>query len=334
MIDGGSGLVFEILPDVLASGRDTDSYGRSSSPYTSLASTTSGNISVELGNHNIPYRSSGMYVSFTPVPAVPPENYIVWIDYDGKSQIIWVYVDKGNKPKPAEATLPALNISGIFTWNSIYGCYFGLFASKDRRMPSGQPVIYSWSLTVDRLSKPIATAPRGIGRGWFVAIVVSSVLVVAVAGMVLFFRISIAAVARGLASRYQALKMKLKLSRALRRLPGVPREFKYTDVKKATRNFHESLRLGRGGFGAVYKGTVTIAISTSTGHGEDGPRQRRCVDVAVKKFTRKDCGYEDFLAEVAVINRLRHKNIVPLIGTLHLVHLLRFQFIVVGTHQS
>ncbi|KAL6885506.1 hypothetical protein ACP4OV_010285 [Aristida adscensionis] len=328
--DGGGGLVFGIVPVLLAidhtghmhyilPGRRSNRNYRAT--YESLASTTTGNISVEVGkdkNLNI-YTSSGMYVSITPAPTTqdaPPVNYTVWIDYDGRSQIVWVYVDKGNMPpKPAEATLGALSIGGIFRWDYSRS-YFGLFASKDRRLPSCQPVIYSWNLTVDRLSKTMAISARGrIRRGRFVAIVVSSVLVAAVAAIGLFFRRSIAAAARGMVSRYQALQMKMKLSRALRQLPGVPREFKYADVKKATRNFHESMRLGRGGFGAVYRGTVMISTTTTTGDGEDGPRQRRFVDVAVKKFTRKeDRGYEDFLAEVAVINRLRHKNIVPLIG--------------------
>lgn len=40
------------------------------------------------------------------------------------------------------------------------------------------------------------------------------------------------------------------------------------------------------------------------------------MEVAVKKFTRNDDRrFDDFLEEVSVINRLRHKNIVPLIGT-------------------
>nr|CAB3490587.1 unnamed protein product [Digitaria exilis]CAB3492272.1 unnamed protein product [Digitaria exilis]CAB3503934.1 unnamed protein product [Digitaria exilis] len=40
------------------------------------------------------------------------------------------------------------------------------------------------------------------------------------------------------------------------------------------------------------------------------------MDVAVKKFTQEveDQRYNDFLAEVSIINRLRHKNIVPLVG--------------------
>jgi interleukin-1 receptor-associated kinase 1 len=40
------------------------------------------------------------------------------------------------------------------------------------------------------------------------------------------------------------------------------------------------------------------------------------MDVAVKRFTREvqNRRYGDFLAEVSIINRLRHKNIVPLFG--------------------
>ena len=40
------------------------------------------------------------------------------------------------------------------------------------------------------------------------------------------------------------------------------------------------------------------------------------MDIAVKRFTRdvRNRRYDDFLAEVSIINRLRHKNIVPLIG--------------------
>jgi interleukin-1 receptor-associated kinase 1 len=42
----------------------------------------------------------------------------------------------------------------------------------------------------------------------------------------------------------------------------------------------------------------------------------RPMDVAVKRFTRdvQNHRYDDFLAEVSIINRLRHKNIVPLMG--------------------
>ena len=50
------------------------------------------------------------------------------------------------------------------------------------------------------------------------------------------------------------------------------------------------------------------------------------MDVAVKKFMREveDRRYSDFLAEVSIINRLRHKNIVPLIGEFSLYCLDQF----------
>uniref|UniRef100_A0A8R7UN91 Serine-threonine/tyrosine-protein kinase catalytic domain-containing protein n=1 Tax=Triticum urartu TaxID=4572 RepID=A0A8R7UN91_TRIUA len=40
------------------------------------------------------------------------------------------------------------------------------------------------------------------------------------------------------------------------------------------------------------------------------------MDMAIKRFTRdvQNRRYDDFFAEVSIINRLRHKNIVPLIG--------------------
>ncbi|VAH80028.1 unnamed protein product [Triticum turgidum subsp. durum] len=60
-----------------------------------------------------------------------------------------------------------------------------------------------------------------------------------------------------------------------------------------------------GTFGSVYRCRLPAALETG----------RPEMEVAVKKFTRNDDRrFDDFLDEVSVINRLRHKNIVPLIG--------------------
>uniref|UniRef100_M8BID9 Lectin-domain containing receptor kinase A4.3 n=1 Tax=Aegilops tauschii TaxID=37682 RepID=M8BID9_AEGTA len=86
----------------------------------------------------------------------------------------------------------------------------------------------------------------------------------------------------------------------------MPREFSYEMLRKATKNFDERLRLGKGGYGVVYKGTLPADA-------EQG--QTEPTEVAVKKFIRDDARcVEDFVKEVDIINRLRHKNIVPLIG--------------------
>jgi len=87
----------------------------------------------------------------------------------------------------------------------------------------------------------------------------------------------------------------------LQSLPGTPREFSFKDLKKATNNFDDKHKLGQGGFGVVYKGVLL----------------KENLEVAVKKFSRDNLkGEGDFLAELTIINRLRHKHLVRLLGKL------------------
>nr|CAD1823775.1 unnamed protein product [Ananas comosus var. bracteatus] len=73
------------------------------------------------------------------------------------------------------------------------------------------------------------------------------------------------------------------------------RRFTYRELKEATGKFKEEL--GRGGAGAVYRGVL-----------ED----KRVV--AVKKLTDVSQGEEEFWAEVSVIGRINHMNLVRLWG--------------------
>lgn len=71
-----------------------------------------------------------------------------------------------------------------------------------------------------------------------------------------------------------------------------------SDIEKATDNFDASRILGEGGFGLVYSGVL-----------EDG------TEVAVKVLKRDDQqGGREFLAEVEMLSRLHHRNLVKLIG--------------------
>ncbi|KAK7294343.1 hypothetical protein RJT34_17232 [Clitoria ternatea] len=79
---------------------------------------------------------------------------------------------------------------------------------------------------------------------------------------------------------------------------GSAKIFTLDDLEKATTNFDSSRILGEGGFGLVYKGTLN-----------DGR------DVAVKILKRDDQhGGREFLAEVEMLSRLHHRNLVTLIG--------------------
>ncbi|KAI3524187.1 hypothetical protein L1887_02839 [Cichorium endivia] len=75
--------------------------------------------------------------------------------------------------------------------------------------------------------------------------------------------------------------------------------FKFQALKKATKNFHESNFLGKGGFGPVYLGKL-----------QDGRL------VAIKKLSleKSQQGDEEFLAEVKMITSIQHKNLVRLLG--------------------
>ncbi|XP_013732239.1 receptor-like serine/threonine-protein kinase ALE2 isoform X3 [Brassica napus] len=74
--------------------------------------------------------------------------------------------------------------------------------------------------------------------------------------------------------------------------------FTASEIVKATNNFAESRVLGEGGFGKVYEGLF-----------DDGTK------VAVKVLKRDDQqGGREFLAEVEMLSRLHHRNLVNLIG--------------------
>ncbi|KAK9282381.1 hypothetical protein L1049_005298 [Liquidambar formosana] len=74
--------------------------------------------------------------------------------------------------------------------------------------------------------------------------------------------------------------------------------FSLAELEKATEKFSSKRILGEGGFGRVYHGTM-----------EDG------TEVAVKLLTRDNQnGDREFIAEVEMLSRLHHRNLVKLIG--------------------
>ncbi|PRQ31172.1 putative protein kinase RLK-Pelle-L-LEC family [Rosa chinensis] len=81
-----------------------------------------------------------------------------------------------------------------------------------------------------------------------------------------------------------------------------PRKFSYNELALATNNFVQEAKLGEGGFGGVYKGFIKDMNSY----------------VAVKKISRgSKQGTKEYAAEVSIISRLRHRNLVQLIGWCH-----------------
>uniref|UniRef100_A0A0E0FDZ0 Gnk2-homologous domain-containing protein n=1 Tax=Oryza meridionalis TaxID=40149 RepID=A0A0E0FDZ0_9ORYZ len=80
---------------------------------------------------------------------------------------------------------------------------------------------------------------------------------------------------------------------------GGPRRFSYGELAAATNDFSDDRKLGEGGVGSVYRGFL----------------EGLNLHVAVKRISRSSQqGWKEFVSEVRIISRLRHRNLVLLIG--------------------
>ncbi|CAN1282704.1 L-type lectin-domain containing receptor kinase SIT2 [Linum perenne] len=78
-----------------------------------------------------------------------------------------------------------------------------------------------------------------------------------------------------------------------------PQRFSYKNLYLATRGFKEKHFLGVGGFGKVYKGVLP----------------KSGMEIAVKRVNHDSRqGMKEFVAEIVSIGRLRHRNLVQLLG--------------------
>jgi len=80
------------------------------------------------------------------------------------------------------------------------------------------------------------------------------------------------------------------------------KRFSFKKLARATNNFNDEEKLGQGGFGEVYKGFLQDSNSF----------------VAVKRVSKQSKqGIKEYASEVKIISRLRHRNLVQLIGWCH-----------------
>ncbi|XP_072967992.1 U-box domain-containing protein 33-like [Typha angustifolia] len=91
-------------------------------------------------------------------------------------------------------------------------------------------------------------------------------------------------------------------------------EFSYSELEEATNNFNESLKIGEGGYGSVYKGLLghrTVAIKLLNPQGMQGKTE--------------------FHKEMDVLSKVRHPNLVTLIGACPEAWALVYEFLPNGS---
>ncbi|XP_059070669.1 L-type lectin-domain containing receptor kinase IX.1-like [Cryptomeria japonica] len=149
---------------------------------------------------------------------------------------------------------------------------------------------YSWDINTQPESPPFQTNKRRNDVLLFVTACVA-MLVTTMVGLALLL-------ARWLRGNTNKLK-----SRELDKhfAPG-PRKFSYAVLRSATNNFSNDQMLGKGGFGQVYKGFLSASKEI----------------VAVKKLSQgSKQGQKEYISEVSIISKLRHRNLVQLHGWCH-----------------
>ncbi|KAI8536693.1 hypothetical protein RHMOL_Rhmol10G0276400 [Rhododendron molle] len=213
----------------------------------------------------------------------------LWIEYDGINKFIAVYMAQQElktdpqPPRPANPILASyLELRGVVSQNS----YFGFSASTGNNSAELNCVL-RWYMTVEYYPDE-----KWVKIGLIVGIPTVLVLLTALVVLVYYFR-----------KRWLWQRTDRQMSGKVKSMPGMPREYQYRELQKATNNFNETRKLGQGGYGVVYKGVLA---------------NQKGLEVAVKMFSRESLkGQDDFFQELTIINQLRHKYLVPLQGWCH-----------------
>ncbi|KAI3473195.1 hypothetical protein Pfo_030487 [Paulownia fortunei] len=211
----------------------------------------------------------------------------VWIEYDGVSELLNVTLAPLDAGKPSIPLLTLrYDLSPII--NQIM--YVGF---------SSAPLLTShyvlgWSFNINGMAQPLDLSklpkiPR-VGPKKQSKILTVGLPVIFVALLLL-----------GIFSVAYYARRKWKFAEVLEgwELDYIPHRFIYKDLYIATKGFKDKELLGTGGFGKVYRGVM--------------PKSK--IEVAVKRVSHESRqGMKEFVAEIVSIGRLRHRNLVPLLG--------------------
>lgn len=245
------------------------------------------------GLKSVESKTAGYYASnsvkFNNITLASGQPMQAWVDYDGVAKQINVTLAPMNVVKPNAPLLSSFyDLSPILNETMYIG-----FSGSTGSVVSTQYVL-GWSfrmngitqgLDLARLPKLPRVGPKKQSKFLLIALPLISAVIVVIA-----FSVSIYYVGRK--RRFAELLEDWELEYG-------PHRFKYKDLYSATKGFANKELLGCGGFGRVYRGV----LPTSS------------IEIAVKRVSHESKqGLREFVAEIVSIGRLRHRNLVPLLG--------------------
>ncbi|XP_048325071.2 L-type lectin-domain containing receptor kinase SIT1-like [Ziziphus jujuba] len=212
----------------------------------------------------------------------------LWIDYDAAQKILNVTIAPVRRTKPNRPLLSTpIDLSQILLENM----YIGFSASTGAIASEHYVLGWSFNKTGPAQSLEISKLPRlpphkksrqKPSNIIIISPIAATVVLVMVIGAVYTIR----------RKKYEELREDWETEYG-------PQRFSYKNLYIATKGFKETELLGAGGFGKVYRGTLPTSD----------------VQVAVKRVSHDSKqGMKEFVAEIASMRRLRHRNLVQLLG--------------------
>ncbi|KAJ0017958.1 hypothetical protein Pint_10561 [Pistacia integerrima] len=219
------------------------------------------------------------------------KNYQVWIDYADSLINVTMAVAGTERPKRPLLNV-SLNLSDVFEDQM----YVGFTASTGQLVESHKILAWSFSNTNFSLSEKLITnglpsfdLPRTpfFQSKWFIAgATVGSFFVVVSCVLFSLFLIK---------RRRRIARERAEME--VWELEYWPHRVTYQEIEAATKGFSEENVIGIGGNGKVYKGVLAGGA-----------------EIAVKCISHENEGMRAFLAEIATLGRLKHRNLVGLRG--------------------
>ncbi|KAK3406953.1 hypothetical protein EUGRSUZ_K03083 [Eucalyptus grandis] len=213
----------------------------------------------------------------------------VWVDYDGVQKQIRVTLAPVNVDKPNTPLLSlSFNLSPIFKETMYVG-----FSSSTSALSTSHYIL-GWSFQVNGQAHRLDLSQ--LPRLPHMKKKEKSILLTTGLPFICLFFLSILVFAMA-----YAIRKRRKFAEVLEdwERDYSPHRFKYKDLYVATKGFRDQELLGAGGFGRVYRGV----LPTSN------------IEIAVKRVSHESRqGMRQFIAEIVSIGRLRHRNIVTLLG--------------------
>lgn len=214
----------------------------------------------------------------------------VWVDYDSGSTQVTVTMAPLGLARPKKPLLQTtVDLSGVVQGTAAYvGFTSATGILFSRHFVLGWAFAFDGAAPALNISALPALPPAGPKPR---PKVLEIVLPIATATLVFAVGVLVYALLRRRA-RYAELREDWETAFG-------PHRFSYKDLFHATGGFSDKRLLGAGGFGSVYRGVL----------------RKSNTEVAVKKVSHESKqGMKEFIAEVASMGRLRHRNLVQLLG--------------------